>query len=70
MFNMVNEAQMRQLEFISVTLTATVQKQQVTAAPTAASAAATGMTTVTTPSSNDGPRLQVDLQTFSGEKED
>ena len=62
---------MKQLvELISVTVAGTVQQQLAAAAATAASAAATGRATATTLSSNDGSRLKVELQKFSGEKED
>ena len=62
---------MKQLaELISVTVPETGQQQQVAAAATAASAAATGTATATALSSNDGPRLKVELRKFSGKEAD
>ena len=55
-------------ELIFITVAATVQKQQATAAVTAASPTATGTPRATTLSPNDGPRLKVELKMFSGKE--
>ena len=57
-------------ELILVTVAATAQKKQVTAAATAASPVATGTATTTTLSPNDGPTLKVELTMFSEEEAD
>ena len=68
---MFDVAQIKLLvKLISVTAAATVKEQQAATVPTAVSPTATGMTTATTPSLNDGPRLKGKLREFSGEKAD
>ena len=68
---MFDVAQMKQLtKLISIAVAAMIQQQQAAAEATAVSPAAIGMATATTPSSNDGPRLKVELRKFSGEEAD
>ena len=68
---MFDETQMKQLvELISVTVAATVQQQQAAAAAIDAPPSATGTSTATMLSPNDGPSLKVELRKFSGEGAD
>ena len=55
-------------ELIFVTVAATVQKRQATAAIIAASPTAAGTARATTLSPNDGLRLKVELKMFSGKE--